>query len=195
MLAKDKWHAGFDNPRKAAREARTDLFSKKVKLQPPCGIASTMYPDTSAEAATRVSLSRLVGGMHAELRYLLGPAIRLETDRLRVRGPASVQARHEEIVDLLRHLALDAHDAMPAGGEVTIRTGRLRDVETWGAIVIHEAPDAPAGDRSVASAGFRKGRSLGLGACYDAIERVGGHFHVSCGGRETVLTICFRLAA
>jgi hypothetical protein len=40
----------------------------------------------------------------------------------------------------------------------------------------------------------RKGRSLGLGASYDMIERAGGHFHVSCRGRETVLTICFPLA-
>ena len=58
-------------------------------------------------------------------------------------------------------------------------------------MLIHEVPDAAVAD---ADARIRKGRSLGLGASFDTIERAGGHFHVSCRGRETVLTICFPLA-
>ena len=148
-----------------------------------------MYPDTSDYAAEQVDLSEVVGGMKAELRCLLGPKIHLATGRLPAGGPAPVRARQDEIVDLLRHLALDAHDAMPAG-TVTIRTGRLREAEECVALVIHEVPGDEAGEGE-GSAGRHKGRSLGLGASYDTVARAGGHFHVSCRGRETVLTICF----
>ena len=153
-----------------------------------------MYSDPSDHPAERVDLSAVVGEMEAELRCLLGPKIHLATGRLPAGGAAPVQARHEQIEDLLRHLALDAHDAMPAGGTVTIRTGLLREASACPAMVIHEMPDGPTAEPDGAGARLRKGRSLGLAASYDAIERAGGHFHVSCRGRETVLTICFPLA-
>lgn len=149
-----------------------------------------MYPDSPRSAPERVDLSEVVGAMEGELGCLLGPAIQLTTGALPAGCAAAVHARREEIVDLLRHLALDARDAMPAGGRLTLRTGQLRDVADCAAIVLHELPDAPAG----ASARLRKGRSLGLNASYETVERAGGHFHVSCRGRETVLTICFPLA-
>jgi signal transduction histidine kinase len=150
-----------------------------------------MDPETSRGAVERVDLSAVLGEMAAELSCLLGPHIRLATGSLPAGGRALVAAERDKIVDLLRHLALDAHDAMPAGGTVTIRTGCLREVTECAAIVIYEAPGA-AED---APRPMRKGRSLSLGASYDMIERAGGHFHVSCRGRETVLTICFPLAA
>jgi hypothetical protein len=97
-------------------------------------------------------------------------------------------------VDLLRHLALDAHDAMLGGGTVAIRTGCLREAAECAAIVLHEAPNDTAIDEADANAGFHKGRSLSFGASYDMIRRAGGHFHVSCRDGDTVLTICFPLA-
>ena len=150
-----------------------------------------MHPETSDGAIERVDLSAVLGEMVVELSCLLGPTIRLATGSLPAGGSPLVQARHDKIVDLLRHLALDAHDAMPAGGTVTIRTGCLREVAECAAIVIYEAPDPADG----AETGLRKGRSLSLGASYDTVECAGGHFHVSCRGRETVVTICFPLAA
>ena len=129
--------------------------------------------------------------MAVELRCLLGPTIELATGVLPAGGGARVRTHREEIVDLLRHLALDAHDAMLAGGAVTIRTGRLQGVTDCAAIVIHETPVAYPEAKNQP---IRKGRSCGLAASYDLIERAGGHFHVSCRGRDTVLTICFPLA-
>ncbi len=153
-----------------------------------------MYPDRHESTTDHVDLSAVIGAMDDELRCLLGPAIELTTGRLPAGDSALVRARFEKIEDLLRHLALDAHDAMPAGGTVTIRTGRLREVAECAAIVIHETPAASTAEPQAVRARIRKGRSLGLGASYDTIERAGGHFHVSCRGRETVLTICFPLA-
>lgn len=150
-----------------------------------------MNPDTPDSTAEVVDLARVVGEMDAELRCLLGPTIQFATGSLRADGPALVRAEYREIVDLLRHLALDAHDAMQGGGAVTIRTGRLREAGECAAVVLHEVPNLAT---TGASPQIRKGRSLGLGASYTAVERAGGHFHVSCRGRETVLTICFPLA-
>ncbi|NBV25608.1 MAG: hypothetical protein EBS05_27330, partial [Proteobacteria bacterium] len=99
-----------------------------------------------------------------------------------------------EVFFLLRHLALDARDAMRTGGRVTIRTGILREVAECAALVIHEVPDALSSRSDRARGPIRKGRSLGLGASYEMVEHAGGHFHVSCRGHETVLTICFPLA-
>lgn len=154
-----------------------------------------MNPDTPDGASELVDLSDLVGEMSAELSCLLGPSIQLATGSLTADGPALVRARRDEIVDLLRHLALDAHDAMVGGGTVTIRTGRLREAAECAAIVLHEAPVDSAIDEADAEVRLRKGRSLGFGASYDMIKRAGGHFHVSCRDRDTVLTICFPLAA
>ncbi len=153
-----------------------------------------MHPDTTNSAADPVDLSVVIRGMDRELRCLLGPEIHLAMGTLPPRGAAPVRVPPEEIVDLVRHLALDAHDAMPGGGMVTIHTGRLREATECAAMVVHEVPAFPAKKRGSAGARIRKGRSLGLGASFDAIERAGGHFHVSCRGRETVLTICFPLA-
>jgi hypothetical protein len=151
-----------------------------------------MKPGSSRHAVDRAELSEVLGAMEGELRCLLGPAIELATGSLPAGGSTAVYVSRDEIVDLLRHLALDAHGAMLAGGTIAMRTGRLAGVAECAAMVIHEVPDAPA---TMREAHLRKGRSLGLAASFDAIERVGGHFHVWCRGRETVLTICFPLAS
>ena len=148
-----------------------------------------MNSDDSDHAAEPVDLASVIGEMEPELRCLLGPTISFTAGRLPADGAALVRADHQVLVDLLRHLALDAHDAMASGGTMTIRTGRLREVAECAAMVIHEVPEAPVPDARI-----RKGRSLGLAASYETIERAGGHFHVSCRDRQTVLTICFPLA-
>ena len=153
----------------------------------------TMHPDSFDSAAKAVNLSTVAAALAPELRCLLGPTIALTMGTLPASGSALVRVSREEIVDLLRHLALDAHDAMRTGGTVTIRTGLLREVAECAALVSHEVPDALSSRSDPASGPIRKGRSLGLGASYDMVEHAGGHFHISCRGRETVLTICFPL--
>ena len=148
-----------------------------------------MNSDDSDHAAEPVDLASVIGEMETELRCLLGPKICFTAGSLPADGAALVRAEPEKLVDLLRHLALDAHDAMAAGGSMTIHTGRLREVAECAAMVIHEVPDD-----AIPDARIRKGRSLGLAASYETIERAGGHFHVSCRDRQTVLTICFPLA-
>lgn len=153
-----------------------------------------MYPETPNIASEPVDLSAVICAMGTELRCLLGPAIELTTGRLPAGGSARARLRRDEFVDLLRHLALDAHDAMQDGGTITIRTGRLREVADCVAMVIHETRDRFTKESAGTKPRINKGRSLGLGAAYDVVSRAGGHFHVSCRGCETVLTICLPLA-
>lgn len=173
---------------------RAAIYFSNVEAAHPASTNRAMYPDTSDNAAGRLELSDVVCEMDAELRCLLGPTIHFATGALSAGSSAPVRVRHEEIVDLLRHLALDAHDAMPKGGTVTIRTGCLHEAAGCAALVIHESPDLMAADADGTTSRIRKGRSLGLGASYDMVEAAGGHFHVSCRGHDTVLTICFPLA-
>ena len=44
------------------------------------------------------------------------------------------------------------------------------------------------------NAGIRKGRSLGLAACYDVIDRLGGRLCVSRQARDTVIKIYLHCA-
>lgn len=141
-------------------------------------------------AAPGVDLEKVVGSARAELGCLLGPQIRLETGVLADSEPGRVSVGRDEIEDLLRHLMLDARAAMPSGGLLTIRTGRLGTPADCGALVVHEVPDAPGGSHIA-----RKGRSLGLDAAYAVIERASGHLHISCRDGATVITLCLPLRA
>jgi hypothetical protein len=153
-----------------------------------------MPPDYSDHPADRVELSDVVDEQAAELRCLLGPAIRLATGSLPADGVAIVNVDRDEIIDLLRHLALDARASMAGGGTLTIHTGCLGEAPDCAAMVIHEAPASPPTGEETEAASPRKGRTLGLEASYEMIKHAGGHFHVSCRGAETALTICFPLS-
>jgi len=67
----------------------------------------------------------IVRGMKRELRCLLRENIRL---RIVAKHAADGHAKiyRGEIKDLIRHLVLDARDAMPAGGALCILTGKRR---------------------------------------------------------------------
>ena len=176
------------------QRANGELILIAKRTSPFAAMPRTMNRDTSDSFAEPVELSAMLDEMEEELRCLLGPKIQLATGSLPAGGTAFARARHADVVDVLRHLALDAHDAMPAGGTVTLHAGCLPDVPEYAAIVIHEVPGECAIHEENEGARIHKGRSLGLGATYDMIRRAGGHFHVSCRSRDTVLTICFPLA-
>jgi hypothetical protein len=109
-----------------------------------------------------------------------------------------------EIKDLIRHLVLDARDAMPAGGALCILTGNVALDTAYARTHPEISPGNYAmlticdtGDRSNAArfdplgrdAPIRKGRSLGLTACYNVIDQFGGHVCVSRHASETVIKV------
>jgi signal transduction histidine kinase len=134
----------------------------------------------ASESMEFLELCDIVNRMKRELRCLLRENIRLHVSDTSEAG-CRAKALRCEIEDLIRHLVLDARDAMPAGGALSILTGTVAlDAE-----YARTHPEVPPGDyamltvrdtgdgSNVASlkalgqkAAIRKGRTLGLLACY-----------------------------
>ncbi len=138
-----------------------------------------------------LDLKETVAGLEMMLRRVLGEhielSLQLDTDLWRVRGdPSWVQ-------QIIVNLAVNARDAMPHGGPVTIslRNTTLR---------VPEHPEVPAGDYvvlSVEDAGSgideealphvfepfytskEAGTGLGLASVYGVVKQLGGHITIS----------------
>jgi hypothetical protein len=121
-----------------------------------------------------------------------------------------VRGFRSDIEDLIRHLVLDARDAMPAGGELSVLTGTV----SLDADYARTHPEVPPGNYAMLTIRdtgdgiecrkpqmlgqgpvIRKGRSLGLAACYGVIDRLSGHLCVSRLTHVTVIKIYVRCAA
>jgi signal transduction histidine kinase len=146
-----------------------------------------------------LDLSRLAVGMREELRRLLRADIRLDVSLL-ANGRCLVNADPHQMRDLILHLVLDARDAMPDGGSlsITVEQRRISEVgglypEAHGDYVTVTVRDRPV--RPVAQVSEKmdlrvvKGRGLSLAASYDAIKRCGGHIGVSRRAGETLVRI------
>jgi len=99
-------------------------FARKQKLSP-----------------TPVDLNQLLAGMSNLLRTSIGTTIHIETRKQPGLWPALVDPNQIELV--LLNLAINARDAMPEGGTLTIETGNatLSGTDRWG--------DLPAGEYAV----------------------------------------------
>ena len=78
-----------------------------------------------------LDLSRLAVGMREELRRLLRADIRLDVSLL-ANGRCLVSADPHQMRDLILHLVLDARDAMPDGGSLSITVEHTRVSEVGG---------------------------------------------------------------
>jgi two-component system cell cycle sensor histidine kinase/response regulator CckA len=157
----------------------------------------------TSEPVEFFELREIVRGLKRELRCLLRQNIRLNVCHASDSG-GCVKAPRCEIVDVIRHMVLDARDAMPTGGTLRI----LTDTVALDAEYARTHPEVPPGDYAMLmvrdtgdqsnaagpgalgpETGIRKGRGLGLAACYDAIDQFGGHLCVSRHAHETVIKI------
>jgi PAS domain S-box-containing protein len=147
----------------------------------------------------------LVAGMKGLLTSTLGPAIRIAYD-LEEKGPVPVLADPTQLELMVLNLAINARDAMPAGGDLTIATRRRR---------IREDPDLSPGDYlelSVSDTGAGmppdvmdrafdpffttkesgKGTGLGLSMVYGVARQSGGIARIqSCPGAGTSVSVLF----
>jgi len=141
-------------------------------------------------APTVLDINRVVTGVHTMLERLIGETIELVT----ITAPdlGWVKADAGQIEQLLLNLAVNARDAMPDGGRLTIETGNLeldaaeaarRGVEA-GAYVALDVSDTGVGlDADVKAHLFEpffttkdhgKGTGLGLSTVYGIVEQSGG---------------------
>jgi PAS domain S-box-containing protein len=139
-----------------------------------------------------VDVSRLLIGMEALLRPVMGERIRLE---LELAGDLPcVKADPNQLEQVLMNLAANARDAMPEGGEFRIRTALTGD-----SILIQASDTGRGMSRSVlehifepffTTKGVGKGTGLGLSIVYGIIQQNQGAIHVaSSPGRGTTFDI------
>ena len=137
----------------------------------------------------------VIEGMEGMLRRLIGEHVTLVTELDAARG--FVRIDKGQLEQLLLNLVVNAHDAMPSGGLVTIGTTR-RDPPGEGARSHSEVPSGRCLLVSVSDTGHGidealrakifepffttkergKGTGLGLAIVYGIVRQAGGHLHV-----------------
>jgi signal transduction histidine kinase len=167
-------------------------------------LVGTHQPDGATDV---LDLNDLIHGIEPLLRRLIGEDIVLVT------APAPhlglVRANMGQIERVLINLVVNARDAMPAGGPMTIVTANVvidqADVEqladiTPGAYVMLAVRDTGSGmTEAVQQRLFEpffttkapgRGTGLGLATCHGIVTAHGGHFHVaSAVGQGTTVTL------
>jgi len=154
-----------------------------------------------------VDLNSIVASIHAMLQRLLGETINLVT----VTAPdlGGVKADPGQMEQMILNLCVNARDAMPDGGRLTVRTAnvdldeaaaaRLSDARP-GPYVLLEVGDTGVGmDAETRSHLFEpffttkeqgKGTGLGLSTVYGTVKQSGGHIRVeSEPGRGSTFTV------
>ncbi|HFB98434.1 MAG TPA: PAS domain-containing sensor histidine kinase, partial [Bryobacterales bacterium] len=179
------------NANRAADMVRKLLaFSRKQTLQP--GV---------------LSLTDLLSDMVSMLRRIMGEKVRLHLEHGRDLWP--VMADASQIDRVIMNLCVNARDAMPRGGEVTIRTRNIpaseagtvaADVMPEADYVLIEVADTGEGippevldkiyDPFFTTKGVGKGTGLGLSTVYGVIKQTGGFiFCDSTPGEGTAFSI------
>ncbi|MBW3618397.1 MAG: PAS domain S-box protein, partial [Proteobacteria bacterium] len=142
-----------------------------------------------------VSVNRLVAGMSELLSRALGETIELET--VLAAGLWKVEVDPNQLENAILNLAVNARDAMPDGGKLTLETANTRLDESYvqqnvevtpGHYVVICVSDTGVGmDREVAARVFEpffttkevgKGTGLGLSQVYGFVKQSGGHVKI-----------------
>lgn len=160
-----------------------------------------------------LSLNEIVEGMQNLLRRLIGDNIKLEF-RLDP-NLGLVKMEHTQAQQILLNLALNARDAMPAGGQITVETGNCKVqvlTEAQGAsspaslpCALFAVEDNGSGmDASTRAHLFEvffttkggRGTGLGLATVHDIVTSNGGLIHVdSAPDRGTRVSVLLPLVA
>lgn len=156
---------------------------------------------------TRVDLNTIAAGVEKMLRRIVGENIALSINVADNVGV--VMADTGEIEQIIMNLAVNARDAMPHGGQLTIETANVELDRNYAAVHAGVAPgqyvmlsvtDTGGGmdpetkrrafEPFFTTKGAAKGTGLGLSTCYGIVQRCHGHISVySEPGQGTVFKI------
>jgi signal transduction histidine kinase/ActR/RegA family two-component response regulator len=160
-------------------------FSRKQMLQPRV-----------------VNINALVQNLDTMLRRLIGENIDLVTNL--APDPLAFKVDPGQIEQALTNLVINARDAMPKGGRITITTGRL-DLAGKPLLLVTVTDTGHGMDEAIRAHLFEpffttkelgKGTGLGLSTVYGIVEQSGGHIDVlSAPGRGTTFKLLFPLVA
>jgi PAS domain S-box-containing protein len=154
-----------------------------------------------------IDLNAVVAEMERMLGRLIGEHIQIELDLEPELG--HVRADRGQLEQVIANLAVNARDAMEAGGRLTVRTANVQldetDAPSRGPHVMLSVRDTGRGmDEAVRSRAFEpffttkdpgKGTGLGLSTVYGIIAQSGGHMTVvSEPGAGATFTVYLPLA-
>ena len=183
LVLSDAFRADLEEVKKAADRAaaltnQLLVFSRNEALQPEV-----------------LNLNAVITGMEKMLRRLIGETIELET----VLHPSAgqVEADPGQIEQVIMNLSVNARDAMPRGGQITLETRNITVDKAYA----QEQPQVPLGDYVVLAASDTgigmtqetkshlfetffttkekgKGTGLGLSTVHSIVKQSGGHIQV-----------------
>ncbi len=156
-----------------------------------------------------IDLNQAVDSVDGLLRRLIGEDIRLETHRSD--SPVRVKADRGQLEQVLLNLATNARDAMPGGGNLTIRVGQtsvsdgavdeVAELDPGQYALITVSDNGVGMDRKTAQQAFDpffttktvgKGTGLGLATVYGIVRRCGGAVTIDSSiGDGTSLKVYF----
>ncbi|CAN5115970.1 hypothetical protein BH09GEM1_BH09GEM1_39440 [soil metagenome] len=145
-----------------------------------------------------LDLDEVVTGMESMVRRLIGPQVMLMVVRA---GATRVKADPSQLEQVLLNLAVNARDAMPLGGTLTVETAhthnatgqrevalRVRDTGTGMSAEVRERIFEPF----FTTKEVGKGTGLGLSTVYGIVAQSGATIDVaSTPGEGTTFTVCF----
>jgi CheY-like chemotaxis protein len=154
-----------------------------------------------------IDLNEVISDMEKMLARLIGEHVRLVT-RL---DPALERVRLDrgQIEQVILNLAINGRDAMPEGGQLTIRTGKFAPGEILpktvplGAVMLEVTDTGMGMDKEIRSKVFEpffttkekeKGTGLGLSTVYGIVKQSGGDIEVESDEEGTTFRIYFPAA-
>jgi two-component system cell cycle sensor histidine kinase/response regulator CckA len=187
------------------RSIKKDAADHIAEIRKAAGRASTLTQQLLAFSRKQplepkvVEVNLIVTNLERSLLRLLGENISVACHLHREKDGAHIKADSNQIAQIVLNLAVNARDAMPKGGQLTIETATvdLRDNNeppfscgdfVPGEYVLISVSDNGAGmSENVKSHLFEpffttkddgKGSGLGLATCYGIVHQSGGHIRV-----------------
>ena len=199
-------------PGKGAHDEANEI---KLSVQRGAGLTRQLLAFSSRHATSPklFALADAVSGMETMLRRLMGPEIELIS--IRPPRPTMVMADQGQIEQVLLNLVVNARDAMPHGGRLTLKIEEV-DLDEQEAATVIEAQAGRYACLSVSDTGngiddrtrarlFEpffttkepgKGTGLGLSIVYGIVRQSGGHITVlSEPGKGTTFNIYLPIAS
>ena len=199
-----------DSANASAREGLEEILSAS---RAATGVARNLLTFSRKQVvqSQTIDLNHVVSEFHQLVQRIIGETIQVEIDVFA--HPLSTKADPTQIQQVLMNLAVNARDAMPKGGRLTVRTGRahIDDVTLPGVNALEgEYAFVLVTDTGVGmSAEVRerlfepffttkdsgKGTGLGMAVVYGIVKQLGGYITVDSELRRgTTFTMFFPIA-
>jgi len=136
-----------------------------------------------SDTPTRTNLNEIVSNMQPILRALVSECIRLD---IAFGEPVPILVDIPQLEVVLINLAINAHDAMPSGGVLSVSTGaKERKAEKFAVLTVTDTGNGMTPELQArifepffTTKEIGKGTGLGLSSAYGVVQKAGGSIEV-----------------